>query len=601
MTAGLLMHDEFSVTDIYRILRERRVSIAAWVLLFGLAAIAWATLSPPSYRASTTLLVGTGLNPLPEGLASFDANYEPLVLDHVAALTSTSLAAEVLEQLGLQHDPEFRPNGYSTNASLDEAGQSELVRNFREKLTVSSTDESNVLEVRFETNDPEKSARIANATAQAYLATQARFNRERSTELADWLGQRTSQLQNIIFDIEMKLAAMRQLKDLPLVESELQLREQEGLNEQMLSLQSEKAEVQAKLVLARRLGRTADGSNIELEDTISSATLRSLVEQKVEANRSIAELSTSYGPKHPLMTAAIAERSQIASQLRQEASNIRRSLQNRLDVISGRETELRGQVASLSDRSSTTYIENIELERYETDLAAKKTRLASLLAMRDSMAQREGLDTRSQTTRVVAPALVPYAPSSPSRAGLIGIALFTGLLFGMFWALIRELLDTRINSPRKLLACAERLPIGQVPLLKGLSKNVSASRRYLVDDSDHEFAAAIRSAQWNFNLQHKNVLSGSVLVTSALPGEGKTTIAAALARSLSLANKSVLLIDANFSHPGAHSELGISLKSTGLSNLFTGKQQFYKLLRKDPITKVHLLSTGPKPQDPAAL
>ncbi|MGI9325896.1 MAG: tyrosine-protein kinase family protein, partial [Pseudomonadales bacterium] len=165
----------------------------------------------------------------------------------------------------------------------------------------------------------------------------------------------------------------------------------------------------------------------------------------------------------------------------------------------------------------------------------------------------------------------------------------------------RELLDTRINSPRKLLACAERLPIGQVPLLKGLSKNVSASTRYLVDDSDHEFAAAIRSAQWNFNLQHKNVLSGSVLVTSALPGEGKTTIAAALARSLSLANKSVLLIDANFSHPGAHRELGISLKSTGLSNLFTGKQQFYKLLRKDPITKVHLLSTGPKPQDPAAL
>lgn len=197
---------------------------------------------------------------------------------------------------------------------------------------------------------------------------------------------------------------------------------------------------------------------------------------------------------------------------------------------------------------------------------------------------------------VITPASAPTAPSSPNlQLNMVAGVLF-GLIFGVSFAILRTTLDTRIRGEADLRRVTE------VPLLGGISFDGDATKKPLLTQAPAQSprAESFRQIRTNLQFAHVGHASKAILVTSSLPGEGKTTTATNLAISMAEAGQSVVLVDADLRRPRVNHYLGLE-RNAGLTTALIGMTDVDDVLQPWGAGRLYVLTSGQIPPNPSEL
>ena len=210
-----------------------------------------------------------------------------------------------------------------------------------------------------------------------------------------------------------------------------------------------------------------------------------------------------------------------------------------------------------------------------------------------SLAQ-SGQDVEAQ---VIAPARVPGSPVSPDTTTNLMLGALAGLLLGIAFALARHSLDTRVRTPRDLASLSDRPLLSSIP---ETNSEKAGHRIYLESDPFGPQAEAVRQLRTNMLFVDATTGGHSFMITSSVPGEGKTTTAVNLGLALADSGLRVLLIDADLRHPTVAKTLGLE-GSVGLTTVLVGAAETEDVIQQWAGTSLHILAAGEVPPNPSEL
>lgn len=268
-------------------------------------------------------------------------------------------------------------------------------------------------------------------------------------------------------------------------------------------------------------------------------------------------------------------------------------LREELGMSSGQPVDVDAQV------TGSTSILNITARSSDPDEAAAVAnevgpQLAAVAGEFTTLLAASGQEVVSTP---IQPAEPPAAPTSPNPVQNVGLALLAGLMLGLGLALTRDALDTRVRSEEHVKALSD------APMLAGLPLDRRAPREHLlsIESEPHSrHAEAVRRLRTN--LMFVDVTRGkhSFVVTSAVPGEGKTTTAANLGMAMADAGTRTLLVDADLRNPCVATTLGIE-GSVGLTTVLLGQAEPSDVIQRWGRTDLHVLPAGTIPPNPSEL
>src|SRR5690606_37293887 len=191
---------------------------------------------------------------------------------------------------------------------------------------------------------------------------------------------------------------------------------------------------------------------------------------------------------------------------------------------------------------------------------------------------------------------VPGAPVSPDVTRNLALALLAGLFLGIGFALLRHNLDTRVRTAKDLAEMTERPVLASIPM----RKNGDGRPVFMESDPFSPHAEAVRRLRTNLMFVDVTTRKHSFLVTSPMPGEGKTTTAVNLALAMADAGTKVLLVDADLRNPSVATTLGLE-GSVGLTTVLLGRASLDDLMVRWGQTEMYVLPAGEIPPNPSEL
>jgi succinoglycan biosynthesis transport protein ExoP len=416
-----------------------------------------------------------------------------------------------------------------------------------QSLNVSRSGDSQVISIDFTSTDPKKAARIANAVAELYVAGQRQEKLAATQEAATWLADRVEQLRRLVLKSEGAIEEYRAENKMVSGE-QVSLGEQElaNLNLQLLTAQAELAEKEARLLRVREV-KSGGGSYGSLAEVMLSPVIIGLREQEAELLREEGQLSREYGPQHPIMLELAAEKEKLASKIELEIANIVANLENEVAVAHTREQALAEALDEAKDRSAVTSQAEIQLRQLEREAHANRSLYQTFLARLKQT--EEQLNLIQPDAKVVSPAAIPEIPSFPQPKLMIAVGFTSSVMLGFLLALLRERLESTFHTGRQIHDVLGIASFGLVPSVRYRSKRQPKPHRYLLENPLSAYADAIRSVQQSLDLCCTSQRSQVVLVTSTLPGEGKTTLALSLSASAARSGRRIVVVDVDLRRP----------------------------------------------------
>ena len=560
-----------SFEELLRKLRRR-----VWLILAIVAALTVLTavvslLLPSRYTATAAVLVADNTSAAPDLVAVAQGMQPDLAFmsSQVQVIGSRNLAAIVVDKLGLKSDPEFNTQLQEKNifqqimgllpidwikqtlgleAPIDPELAKRLERegiidNFIEDLDTEMVESSRVINITFTSEDREKSALIANAIADAYINQHLENQYQSIRRTMSWLNDRVSALRQEVKTADDAVEKFRSERGLLQgtggeTISGQQLSE---LSSQLVLARSARAEAEARLSQVRGLARSGGTSSIA--EVMSSTLISSLITQETEVKRKLAQYSQEYGERHPLPISAKAELQDIQNKIATEVNRVVQSLQNAVVVAAAREQSL--SVAWISSAPGFPNRMPTKLPYAPSNEMPMRRglRLEAFLQDTHQLSAKDTLKAEQADVTLISYAPIPIEASFPKRKLLVLLAIVVSGLIGVVIALIVEQLDAGFRSSEQVEQAFDVPVLGLVPSLAHGSSKRHSSARYVLQHPTSSFAEAVRRIHARL-LQERSV--HTILITSAEPNEGKTTLSLSTAQVGARLGRRVLLIDTDF-------------------------------------------------------
>jgi polysaccharide biosynthesis transport protein len=210
-------------------------------------------------------------------------------------------------------------------------------------------------------------------------------------------------------------------------------------------------------------------------------------------------------------------------------------------------------------------------------------------------------ETGAMNITVLETAEPALAPCEPQKAKVMAMALALGLFAGTGLALLREWKDQRLRSTEEISALLGLPVLGAIPTISALKHGTGARGRMIELSGDSHEAEAFRTLRTAVFFGVPKEEARKILVTSPMPGEGKSTVAGNLAMAIAQAGQRVLLIDADLRRPTQHKVFGLDRQAKGLSAVLAGRMSVEEAIQHTPLESLHVLASGPDVPNPAEI
>ena len=344
--------------------------------------------------------------------------------------------------------------------------------------------------------------------------------------------------------------------------------------------------------------------------TISSL-LEKLREQQADLKIQVAQLSTQFGPSYPKVAQMNNQMKEVDAQIQVEMKKIVSRVRSDYLTALQRETMLRAAMDKQKQEENKLNESAIEYSLLKRDVETNRTLYEGLLEKLKEAGVTAGL--RSNNIRPVDEARVPMYPAEPNVPRNLSFALALGLTTGIGLAFLLEGIDNTVRTPEQAQALSGLPSLGLIPLGSKNGVEASVRQRLAVASSKEvvelitqsrpqsQMAESYRALRTSLLLTSLGAPPKVILITSALPQEGKTTTSINTAIVLAQKGVRVLLIDADLRRPSIHKTLGTGPK-TGLSNVLTGNATLQQAtVRSSILPGLFILPAGTPPPNPAEL
>lgn len=612
------------------VLRRRWQIIAATVVSITVLTILVLFQLTPLFSATSSVAINTqktqivDVEQVVSGISPDTATMET----QAAILRSPTLVGKLIDKLKLDRDPEFSPAARAARDAAKPAfdlfdpkswfGSSDnqvslainqpnlsgqaaareralLVRAVSGAIAVKIQPRSYVLTITATSPDPRKAALIANTMAEVFLSDQIETKYDATRRASSWLDSRVAELKSAAVSADQQAAAYRAATGLVggsgggTVDSQ----QMSELNSALIMARVQRAEKAAQLGQIRRL--TDSGAGLDASSaTLESPLIQNLRQQEAEVLRKLSELKTTYAPQHPKIINANAELRDLRDKIGIEVRKIGQATANELAIASARESTLAGSLAAARGRTGASSMAEVRLRELERQADSAKTLYETFLNR--SKETREQVGIQTPDARIVGLANIPLVASYPKKKNVAGAALLISIFLGLGLVFLIERLENTIRNPDTLERLTGTPLLSLVPFERHDHDNAEDA---VIDSPMSQTSESLRTLRNALSLVDVDNPPRVVMITSSLPGEGKTFLSSTFARSALDGYGRVLLIDADLRRPRVHKVFGIA-NTVGLAEVLSGSAKLEDVLHRDPRSRVEILTAGrhsPSPMD----
>ena len=596
-----------AVAKIIDVLRRRFWTLALVSLsLFALAVVA-TLLIPPKYEATARLKI----DPNQQSSAAVTGqtvtgNPDQAVIDTEAnIIRSRALAKIVAHKLKLETDPEFtRDIVRDTDTPTDPATQERILESIAGRLVtdleVTRQPDTYIILITYRSADPLTAARVANGFADAYLDSSVGLRTGTAARQVAWLEKRMREVASEAEDAGRRLAVYRSENNIVDSAANQTITDQQvaPVATQLATAESAAAAARAQLQAARR--QMSQGGWDAVTDVLSSSVVADLRRQRAEVLRNMGEVQTRYGARHPETLRVQQQLQSLDEQIEQEARRIMGGLASEAGAAEARAASLRSTLEQVRSEQGQNIRAAVLADNLQREADAKRTQYDRLAESAQNL-QQVARNSMPQA-RIVEEAREPSSPSFPKKPLMFALGAVFALIFGGFTITLQELMSRVVRTEQDV---EERLGIPLLTSVPQLKSETLAGHGegylptdYLVDKPMTVYGEAFRTAR--ATLLH-DVDGGPkvIAVVSTMPGEGKTTTALSLARTMALSGDRVLLIDADLRRGGLASAAHIK-PEVGLFEILNGHAHTEDVILRDVVDNLDLLPVAQSvftPQD----
>jgi polysaccharide biosynthesis transport protein len=541
---------------------------------------------------------------------------ETYVETQTKILQSETLAMMTIKSMDLTRYVEFggTPDSIAWQHPGPSGRRPAILSAFLGRLSVKRIPNSRLIEVHFEAEDPQLAAQVVNAHVQNYVEQNFRSKYDATMQASNWLSAELEELRIKVEKSEDARIAYERENQI------WQIDEKQDITTQKLAdLNRAVTEAQTDVALKEALYRMAISGNVDaLPAARTNEVVSGLVKRKADLEEAYTEALEQYGPNFPKVQRLAAQQKDVEQNLANARKTMVESVEEEFDTARTHEEILQESLDKQKAEANGLAEKLVQYHILQHDAESNKQLYDGLLQKLKEAGIMAGL--RSSNIRVVDPALAPTGPSRPQKARNILLAILVGLVGGIGLALFREYLDNTVKSPDDIEALTGLPSLAVVPALPGLHTShnrfsrqartgapqpVSGPRVELLAyiQPKSQISEAFRALRTSLLLSQADHPPQVILVTSALPREGKTTAAVNLAVTLAQLGDRTLVMDADLRKPGIRRALNLTIgKEVGLSSYLAGVSTLDEVTIPHPtINNLVALTTGPVPPSPADL
>jgi capsular exopolysaccharide synthesis family protein len=600
--------DSFSYLRAYwHILLKRHWTILTAVFVAATLAAIVSFKMQPVYEATARVEVEAetpqiqSLNDLYRSISTDQA----FLQTQVNVLKSENLAWRTIQQLGLGEKAGFASvGGEPAAADSQTPAQNRLIKAFKGHLRVQLMRDSRMVEVTFESTDPQLAARVANALVNNYSEYNFHQKYDATRQASGWMEQQLDELkakveksQQAMVDYERRNAIVNIGEKESVVEQRLA-----ALSQDLTTAQSERMQKQS-------LYELVSSKDPPAALTADNGLLQSLETKYADLREQYVDALGQYGPNFPKVKRLRDQLNEVQSIMERERKRVLARIRDDYMAAQGRERLLSAAVArekvEVGKLNQLLIQHNILKREFETNQQLYDNLLQHL---KDATVSA-GL--RATNIHLVDQALVPTAPVRPRKMLNIGIGLLVGLVLGVTLAFVQESLDTSIKGAEDVERLIAVPALAVVPKsrpywLRGRGDKSSAENGgvelVVLKQPTSSLAESFRTLRTSILLSTAPRPPQALLVTSAQPREGKTSTSLNLSLGLAQRGVPVVIVDADMRRPDVARDLGLAENGVGLSSLLSGAHSLDEALRQfEPVPNLWVLPAGPRPPNPADL
>lgn len=618
--------DTIDLLKLWTVLWQAKWNIAALVVISSMLAVVAVLNLAPQYHASASLLIEEK-NPR---VLSFQQIYDPAsttseyLQTQLGLLQSRALAERVVKTLELTSNPLFDPRQqpepmFSIRGLLNRLGLDEIIGGLRSgdetQKTISDNQvfnhathtlmglvnvqfvgKSQLLSINVETPDATLSANIANTLATGFIESQLDANLDMSLAATSWMNSRLDELREKLKSAENTLQAYREAEGLVDVDgvATISANELSMTGNRMIDARRQRAEAESQY----RQVQTMRSGGLDRLSSVPAVLGHPLIQQfkadEARTQAKVEELSRRYGDKHPTMIAARSELAAATASLRAQVELVAAGIERNYQLAQANENSLSRSFNNNKEQIQDISRKEFKLRELQREVDSNRVLYETFLTRLKETAATS--DINSSNARVVDMAITPSKPSKPRKTLIVAITAVLATIFGIGLTLLFEALNNTFKSTDDVENKLNLPVLSIIPLVA--KKNRNQVSHLFEQGQDKRFCESIRTLRTSLVLTDLESPHRIVLVTSSVPGEGKSSIANNLAFSIAHIEK-VLLIDADLRRPTMARNFDFPVGSPGLANLIAGTAKLEDCIRT--VGDVDMIPAGMVPPNPQEL